>query len=73
MIKARYALLMRPPAPGAIPRDGLLEVGDDCEKAPSGHRAWGWAEYNRVLSEKEKEEYDLECIWIRKLSDAKIS
>ena len=73
MIKVRYALLMRPPAPGAMPRDGLLEAKETEGTAPSGHHAWGWAEYNRLLSEKEKMDYDLEYISMIKVTDRQIS
>ena len=62
MIRVRYALLMRPPVPGAVPRDGLLETKEIEGTAPSGHHAWGWAEYNRFLSEREKADYDLEYV-----------
>ena len=61
-MKVRYATLMRPPQPGAIPRIGLQEI-HECEFfAPSGHHAWGWAEYNRRLTDEEISEYELEEI-----------
>lgn len=62
MARERYATLYRPPMPGAIPREGLLEVGFDEITAPSGHHAWGWAEYNHKLSETEIRLYELEYV-----------
>ena len=59
---ARYATLMRPPQPGAIPRKGLVEIKDGEFFTPSGHHAWGWAEYNRSLTDDEIYEYELEDI-----------
>lgn len=56
----RYAMLLRPPQPGACPMEGLISCS--CEEfiAPSGHHAWGWVKYNRRLSPKEISGYDLE-------------
>ena len=56
----RYYFLMRSPMPGAMPREGLTEVGFDEGQAPSGHFYWGWAEYNRELTAEEVSHYDLE-------------
>lgn len=61
-IVARYALLMRPPMPGAMPREGLMECREISGTTPGGHHAWGWAEYNRRLTEKEISDYELEYI-----------
>lgn len=58
----RYAALMRPPESGAVPRDGLLWCGFDEFTAPSGHHAWGWAEYSRYLTDEEVRHYDMEYI-----------
>lgn len=58
----RYALLMRPPMPGAIPRQGLLEVKAINGICPSGHSAWGWAEYDRELTDEEIKHYELEYL-----------
>ena len=58
--RVRYLFLMRPPMPGAFPREGLQEIGYDEGFAPSGHHVWGWAEYNRELTEKEIRDYELE-------------
>ena len=59
---ARYATLLRPPGPGAVPRDGLLQVREIEGTTPSGHHAWGWAEYNRRLTEEELRHYDMEYV-----------
>lgn len=62
MLYVRYAALMRPPGPGAVPRDGLRETGYTEGYTPSGHHAWGWADYNRYLSPEEISHYDLEYV-----------
>lgn len=52
----------RPPAPGTIPKDGLLAVFTyKTRKAISEHciMAWGHVEYNRPLTEKEISDYEL--------------
>ena len=56
----RYHCLMRPPAPGAIPINGLLECIDDEGTSPSGHHTWGLAIYNRKLSKQEVYNWELE-------------
>lgn len=58
----RYATLMRPPMPGGIPRRGLVQTKDIEGTTPKGHHAWGWAEYDRELSEQEIDQYELEYI-----------
>ncbi len=58
----RYAFLMRPPMPGAMPREGLLECKEIRGTAPSGHHAWGWADYDRQLSPEEIQNYELEYV-----------
>ena len=55
-----YALLMRPPAPGALPKEGLIHVSYLQGKTASGHYYWGSAEYNRRLTEEELKQYDME-------------
>lgn len=62
MFVARYAFLMRPPMPGAMPREGLIECMEIRGSAPSGHSAWGWADYNRRLTDKEINDYELEYV-----------
>ena len=59
----RYLFLLRPPTPGAMPKNGLKEIGFDEGFAPSGHHYWGWAEYDRELSEEDVEYYDLEAVF----------
>lgn len=55
-----YYCLMRPPTPGAISIRGLVECREEEGVSPSGHHTWGWAIYNRKLSEKEINDYELE-------------
>lgn len=55
-----YLCLMRPPAPGAIPREGLDSVDFKEGRSLSGHHYWGHAIYNRELTEDEVKHYDLE-------------
>ena len=57
-----YAALLRPPGPGAVPRDGLIECFCEEGFAPSGHSYWGIAVYNRELTSSEIYDYDLEKI-----------
>lgn len=62
MLRARYATLLRPPAPGAVPREGLVECKAIEGYTPKGHHAWGWVEYDRYLTEDEIKHYDLEYV-----------
>lgn len=55
-----YLCLMRPPTPGAIPRDGLEMVDFKEGQSRTGHHYWGHAFYNRKLTEEEMRHYDLE-------------
>ena len=55
-----YLCLMRPPTPGAIPKEGLDFVDFREGKSLSGHHYWGHAVYNRKLSDEEIYHYDLE-------------
>lgn len=56
----RYYCQFRPPMPGAIPRDGLVNIGDyDYPQSFDGISAWGFAEYNRPLTDKEISDYEL--------------
>ena len=56
----RYYCRMRPPMPGAIPRDGLDRVYSfDTRKSINGVDAWGFVEYTRELTEKEIVDYEL--------------
>ena len=62
MIVYRYVCLMRPPAPGAIPSNGLREAHQKEGVAPSGHKALGYCDYMRPLDELETDSYDLEYL-----------
>lgn len=60
----RYYCRFRPPMPGAIPRPGLQNVASfDWPQTFEGVRgrvgAWGWAEYDRPLTDKEICDYEL--------------
>lgn len=55
-----YLCLMRPPGPGAVPRDGLESVDFRERKTLSGHHSWGMAVYTRELTEEEIRHYELE-------------
>lgn len=55
-----YYCLMRPPGPGAIPRDGLDWIDFKEGNTLSGHHYWGRAVYKRRLTEEEVNHYDLE-------------
>ena len=54
----RYYLPNRPPVPGAVPKDGLVNVHD-------GNIMWGtfdfygYVEYNRKLTKQEVDDYEL--------------
>ena len=58
--KWAYMCLMRPPMPGAIPKNGLdsVDFRDGCSL--SGHHYWGHAVYTRELTKEEIDHYDLE-------------
>lgn len=56
----RYYCRYRPPVPGSIPREGLTHVADfDYPQSFNGITAHGWAEYNRELTPKEIDDYEL--------------
>ena len=59
-VNRRYAMLMRPPGPGALPGRGLVRTKGEHFHAQSGHFAWGWAEYDRDLTDEEIADYELE-------------
>lgn len=54
-----YRLKMRPPAPGALPRYGLLRTYSNDMWIGERHY-WGKAVYDHELTEAECEQYDLE-------------
>ena len=57
----KYLLLMRPPQPGALPRDGLIysEFKTGYSRK-THHHYWGYAIYNRELTKEEIHQYELE-------------
>jgi len=56
----RYYCRMRPPAPGAIPAEGIVHIGCyDRRVIVHDLPAWGYVEYDRPLSEDEIEDYEL--------------
>ena len=56
----RYYCRFRPPMPGGIPREGLVHTGEyDYPQTFNGVGAWGVAEYDRELTEKEIDDYEL--------------
>lgn len=59
MENVRYICTMRPPDPGAAPRNGLTNVSFEEGFTRSGRHFWGIVEYNRHLTEEETWQYDL--------------
>ena len=56
----RYYCLYRPPMPGAIPRLGLLRIASyDYKQCIGGIGTWGFAEYDRPLTDAEVNQYEL--------------
>ena len=57
----RYYCRFRPPMPGAIPRNGLQNVCafDVKDVVFDNVEAWGYADYDRPLTEKEINDYEL--------------
>ena len=58
----RYACLMRPPVPGAVPKQWLIDCTFEEGTAPSGHHHWGIATYNHKLPKLAIYSYELEEI-----------
>ena len=54
-----YHCLMRPPMPGAVPKDGLSYVDFREGKLLDGRHHWGTAVYTRKLTRKEIDDYEL--------------
>ena len=54
-----YKTLLRPPGPGAVPREGLIRT-DETESWFGSQHYWGHAVYNRRLTKEETEHYDME-------------
>lgn len=59
MKRYRYGCLLRPPAPGAVPSFGLCSVQYNDEPNENSAARWGWVEYDRPLTAKEIEQYEL--------------
>lgn len=58
----RYYCKYRPPMPGTIPRQGLVRIGEyDTPQNVSTAigSAWGFAEYDRPLTNEEVYQYEL--------------
>ena len=54
-----YLMKMRPPTPGAMPREGLVRAEDRNIYIGLRHY-WGEAVYSRKLTESECDHYDME-------------
>lgn len=57
-----YYSVLRPVGIGTYPKGGLVEFGNYDTRifVPAiGRMAWGWLEYDRQLTDKEKSQYDL--------------
>lgn len=57
-----YRCLMRPPMPGAVPKDGLVECDFVERFTKSGKHYWGRVFYSRKLTDKEVADYELEYL-----------
>jgi len=56
-----YYCLMRPPMPGAVPRNGLVQCEDkEGVSLTSKHHYWGRVVYDRPLSTEEVLHFELE-------------
>ncbi len=57
----RYYCRLRPPMPGGIPREGLVNTGEYDWPQTFGDvgSVWGFAEYSRPLTDKEIDDYEL--------------
>lgn len=58
----RYYTTQRPASPGAVPKDGLVETvwfQFKTHVVEIDKMAWGYVEYDRELSDKEVEDYEL--------------
>lgn len=56
-----YYMTHRPPMPGAMPKDGLLEIEarEPWKHVPHAGRAYAKLTYSRPLTEKELYDYEL--------------
>ena len=54
----RYYFKLRCPAPGCQPKNGLIETSDkDIEIR--GYKFYGYADYDRILTDEEMSQYDI--------------
>lgn len=65
MTRFRYYCPARPPVPGAVPRGVIrVECADEdgimVDEEGHAHKAWGFVEYERELTDKEIDDYELE-------------
>ena len=57
----RYACRLRPPGPGAVPKDGLIYC--NCNEIEGyEHHYWGYCEYDHQLSDEDMKHYDLDFV-----------
>ena len=59
----RYYSTLRPVSIGTYPKDGMITFENYNSRIPIkeiGRMAWGHIDYDRKLSEKETDSYDLE-------------
>lgn len=61
MKKYVYAFRLRPPGPGCQPMEGLIQISTEPDII-NGRPWWGKAIYNRELTDKETDDYDLKYI-----------
>ena len=57
-----YGTRLRPPGPGAVPREGLTEVTSEEYRTPDRHY-WGTATYDRVLTSEELDAYEMDLLY----------
>lgn len=62
MMVYRYYCKYRPPMPGSVPKQGLVNIGaydwpQKFDGIPCG--VWGYVEYSRRLTEREIADYEL--------------
>lgn len=70
MVNYVYAMLERPPMPGAQPREGLLSINAFNGTAiidGQERNIWGLVEYERKLSAYELEHYSMAPIYTRSM------
>ena len=54
-----YYFRLRPPSPGCQPKNGLVEINGE-SITHNGREYWGYAVYNRELTDSELFGYDLD-------------